>query len=44
MLYIHYYYYYLWLSHMSKFPGQGSNPHHSSNPRHSSYNTRSLTC
>ena len=28
---------------MWKFPGQGSNPHHSSNPSHSSDNTRSLS-
>ena len=28
---------------MQKFPGQGSNTHHSSDPNHSSDNTRSLT-
>ena len=28
---------------MRKFPGQGSNPHHSSNPSHRSDNTGSLT-
>ena len=27
-----------------KFPGQGSNPHHSRNPNYCSDNTRSLTC
>ena len=28
---------------MQKFPGQGSNLHHSSDPNHSSYNARSIT-
>ena len=34
----------VWGAHLGRFPGQGSNLHHSSDPSHSHDTTRSLTC